>query len=461
MGEGLSAAVELVDSHAHLEARQFAADREEAIARAVAAGVTRIINAGASLPASEASIALAEAHETIYPAVGIHPHDAKTLTETTWVALQALARRPDVVAVGEIGLDFYYNLSAREQQVDAFRRQLALARALDKPVIIHDRDAHQDILRILQAEGGPYRGVFHCFAGDEALAEQAMELGFHLSFTGSITYKNSEKSHRVIRAMPMSRLLLETDAPFLTPEPYRGRRNEPAYVYFVAEKIAALRSVSMEEIHRVTSTNAYRLFKFENFGVTPKIAYRWKNALYLNLTSRCTNDCVFCSKQPDFRLGEHYLYLEPEREPSVAEVLAEVEEPAAHAEIVFCGYGEPTLRRRDLLAIAKTLKQRGAKRLRLNTNGQADLINKRPVAAEMQGLIDAVSISLNATDDAGYHRLCRPDFGAGTFDAVTDFIGQAKRYVPEVTVSVVASTGIDVVAARRLAEGMGLPLLIR
>jgi len=451
----------LIDTHCHLEWNSFAADRPAVVQRAREQGVRRLLTIGTSLELSREATELARRFPDVYAAIGIHPHDAKDATEETFAALTDLAAEAKVIAYGEIGLDFFKNYSPREMQIDVFRRQIHLARRLELPLIIHDRDAHQDILRILQAEGGPYRGVFHCFAGDEALAEQAMELGFHLSFTGSITYKNSEKSHRVIRAMPMSRLLLETDAPFLTPEPYRGRRNEPAYVYFVAEKIAALRSVSMEEIHRVTSTNAYRLFKFENFGVTPKIAYRWKNALYLNLTSRCTNDCVFCSKQPDFRLGEHYLYLEPEREPSVAEVLAEVEEPAAHAEIVFCGYGEPTLRWRDLLAIAKTLKQRGAKRLRLNTNGQADLINKRPVAAEMQGLIDAVSISLNATDDAGYHRLCRPDFGAGTFDAVTDFIGQAKRYVPEVTVSVVASTGIDVVAARRLAEGMGLPLLIR
>lgn len=263
MGEGLSAAVELVDSHAHLEARQFAADREAVIARAVAAGVTRIVNAGASLPASEASIALAEAHETIYPAVGIHPHDAKTLTETTWEALQALARRSDVVAIGEIGLDFFYNLSAREQQVDAFRRQLALARALGKPVIIHDRDAHAETLAILR-ELGPYRGVLHCFSGDVAMAEAVLDLGYHIGVAGPVTFRNARVLPDIVRRLPLDRLLLETDAPYLAPHPHRGKRNEPAYVRYVAERVAELRAMSLEELAEATTANAVVLFRLDH-----------------------------------------------------------------------------------------------------------------------------------------------------------------------------------------------------
>lgn len=452
----------LIDTHCHLEWNSFETDRPAVIQRAREQGVRRLITIGTSLPASRKAAAIAGEHPEVYAAVGIHPHDAKDAKEETFAALVDLAATPKVIAYGEIGLDFFKNYSPREIQIDIFRKQIGTARRLGLPLIIHDRDAHREILEILQAEGGPYRGVFHCFAGDETIAEQALALGFFLSFTGSITYKNSEKSQQVIRSMPMDRLLLETDAPFLTPEPRRGQRNEPAHVRLVAEKVAALRQMAVEDIGRLTSTNAYRLFKFENFGITPKIAYRWKDALYLNLTSRCTNDCVFCSKQPDFRLGEHYLYLEPDQEPSAAEALAAVAEPAAHSEIVFCGYGEPTLRWSVLLAIAKELKKRGAKRIRLNTNGHAALINKRPVAKEMKGLIDAVSVSLNAADAAAYQRLCRPAFGEHTFAALTDFIGQAKRYVPEVTASVVESTGADITAARRLAEGLlGVPLRVR
>jgi len=258
MADALVPAVELVDSHAHLEARQFAADREEVIARAVAAGVTRIVNAGTSLPASEASIALAEAHANIYPAVGIHPHEAKTLTEPVWEALQALARRADVVAIGEIGLDFYYNLSTREQQVDAFRRQLALARVLGKPVIIHDRDAHAETLAILR-ELGPHRGVLHCFSGDATMAEAVLDLGYHIGVAGPVTFRNAGELPDIVCCLPLDRLLLETDAPYLAPHPHRGQRNEPAYVRYVAERVAALRGVSLAVVAEATTANAVAL----------------------------------------------------------------------------------------------------------------------------------------------------------------------------------------------------------
>ncbi len=261
--DGLSPAVELVDSHAHLEARQFAADREQVIARAVAAGVTRIVNAGASLAASEASIALAEAHANIYPAVGVHPHDAKTLTESVWEALQALARRADVVAIGEIGLDFYYNLSTREQQMDGFRRQLALARALGKPVIIHDRDGHAETVRILR-ELGSYRGVLHCFSGDAMMAEAVLDLGYHIGVAGPVTFRNAGELPDIVRWMPLDRLLLETDAPYLAPHPHRGRRNEPAYVRYVAERVAELRAMSLAELAEATTANAVALFRLDH-----------------------------------------------------------------------------------------------------------------------------------------------------------------------------------------------------
>lgn len=451
----------LIDSHCHLEMEHYNKDREQVIAHAEQEDVGRMITVGTNPDYSRRAVEIAQAHRSVYATVGIHPHDAKNAGADDYRMLRDLSQHPKVLAYGEIGLDFFKDYSPRPIQREHFRRQVRLARELELPLIIHDRDAHEETLTILKEEGDRFRGVFHCFAGDEDFARRVIDLGFMISFTGTITYakKGQETvAHRVIEQTPFEMLLVETDAPFLTPNPYRGKRNEPAHVRYVAEKIAELKGLSVEEIARQTTMNAYRLFRFETKGLQPAIVYAHKNALYINLTSRCTNRCSFCAKFPDFILGPHYLYLEPEKEPSVDDVLAAVDNPAAHAEIVFCGFGEPTLRWADMLAIAKQLKKRGARRIRLNTNGQADLIRNRSTAKEMKGVIDAVNVSLNAADAAAYQRLCHPSFGAQTFAAVTDFIGQAKRYVPEVVVSAVATPDLDPETVRKLAETMlGVP----
>ena len=452
----------LIDTHCHLEWNSYDADRDAVVERAERGGIGRLLTIGTNLPDARKTLAITRNYPNVYGAFGIHPHDSQTADAAAYAELKEMAGQKKIVAYGEIGLDFFKNYSPREAQLAAFTSQVRLARELDLPIIIHDREAHEATLAILRAEGGSYRGVFHCFAGDEKMAEDVLALGFHLSFTGSITYENKSTAHRIIRGMPFERLMLETDSPFLTPVPHRRERNEPAYVRLVAEKVAAIRQEPVEEVIRQTTLNAYQLFRFENKGRRPEIAYEYKGALYLNLTSRCTNRCSFCAKFPDFTLAGHYLALERREEPTVAEVLDAIREPAKYPEIVFCGFGEPTLRWNDLLQIAKALKSRGARRIRLNTNGHADLINKRAVAPEMKGAIDAVSVSLNAPDDATYRQLCRPAFGERTFPAVVEFIRRAKETVPEVVASVVEVPGLDVEAARRLAEErLGVPLRVR
>ncbi len=455
----------LIDSHCHLEMKQFQGDYRAAVGRARAQGVERVVSVGTNLSDARRAVAIADELETVFAAAGVHPHDAKDADENTYAALRELAQHPKVLAYGEIGLDFFKNYSPREVQIAAFRRQLRLARELDLPLIIHDRDAHQECLEILRAEGGPYRGVFHCFAGDRGMAEQLFQLGFLVSFTGTITYAKpgqESETHRVIRECPADRFMIETDAPYLTPHPHRKERNEPAYVRLVAETVAALRGTSLEEVARCTSDNAYRLFRFETKGLHPAIVYRYHDALYINLTSRCSNNCLFCIKHPNYLLGSHYLRLEREQEPSVADVLEAVGDPSRYPEIVFCGMGEPTLRWNDLIAIARALKRGGAKRVRLNTNGQAELLQNRPLAREMHGVLDAVSVSLNAHDAKAYNALCQPAAGERAFAAILDFIGQARRYVPEVVASAVNLPEVDLPAVRHLAERMlGVPLRIR
>ena len=249
----------LTDTHAHLDFPQFDGDREEVIARALAAGVGSIINVGADLASSRRAVALAEAHPQIYAAVGVHPHDAKTLTDEVLKELRELAQHPKVIAIGEIGLDFYRDLSPRDEQQRAFERQLALASELGKPVIIHDRQAHAEVLAILRRWPG-LRGVLHCFSGDLDMAHEAIEMGFYISVGGPVTFKNARRLPEIVRQLPLERLLVETDCPYLAPHPYRGKRNEPAYVRLVAQKVAELKGVPLERVARVTTANARQLF---------------------------------------------------------------------------------------------------------------------------------------------------------------------------------------------------------
>jgi TatD DNase family protein len=261
----------LVDSHCHLDAPQFDADRDAVIARMAESGVRYAINPGVDLPSSRAAVALAlRQHGCIYAAVGIHPHEAKTLDAVALKELKQLAASPRVVAVGEIGLDYYRDLSPREAQRRAFEMQLELAVELDLPVIVHDRDAHDDVLAILRNWRESLRtpsstlhehlGVLHSFSGDVALAEQVVALGFYIGVSGPVTYKNADRLRQVVRVVPLERLLIETDAPYLTPHPHRGQRNEPAYVRRVAQAVADVRGLTLEQVAAQTTANACVLF---------------------------------------------------------------------------------------------------------------------------------------------------------------------------------------------------------
>jgi TatD DNase family protein len=268
--------VSLVDTHAHLDFPHFDADRQAVLERASAAGVAKILTVGTDVASSRRAVELAVEHDSVYAAVGMHPHEAKSLSGSALADLRALARHPRVVAVGEIGLDFYRDRSPRDMQRRAFQAQLAWGARLGKPVIIHDRDAHSEVMEILEswAEGlgssllEGRLGVLHTFSGDRAMAEQAIELGFFISISGPVTYKNADRLVDVVRHVPLDRLLVETDCPFLTPHPHRGRRNEPGYVRLVAERIATLREMTFDDLAGATTANAERLFAFEAEGAT-------------------------------------------------------------------------------------------------------------------------------------------------------------------------------------------------
>ncbi len=252
----------LVDSHCHLDDPKFDADREAVIERALAAGVTRMlaVGTGNGPPDLEAGVRLAAAYPFIYASVGVHPHDASKAGEETFAKLRELAGLPKVVAIGEIGLDYHYDLSPRETQRKVFESQLRIARETGKPVIIHTREAWDDTLAILRSELPlPVDGVMHCFTGDARQAEQALEMGFHLGFGGVITFNSAESVREAARITPLDRLLIETDCPYLAPVPHRGKRNEPAFVAVVAQRLAALRNENVEVVACSTTRNFERL----------------------------------------------------------------------------------------------------------------------------------------------------------------------------------------------------------
>ncbi|NOZ30218.1 MAG: TatD family hydrolase [Chloroflexi bacterium] len=263
----------LIDSHCHLDFPQFDADRAAVLDRARAAGVRVIVNPGADLASSRRAVALAEAEPGVYAAVGVHPHDADTVDDAVLSVLRDLAVHPKVVAIGEIGLDFYRDLSPRDRQQEAFERQLDLAAELRLPVIIHCREAQSQVMATLRAwadrhpppEGG-YRGVLHAFAGDKAMAEAGRAMGFLIALGGPVTFRNARRLHALVPELPLDSLLLETDAPYLSPHPYRGKRNEPARLTLIAEAVARLQGVSVEEVARRTTDNAIRLFRLSGLG---------------------------------------------------------------------------------------------------------------------------------------------------------------------------------------------------
>ena len=253
----------LIDTHAHLDSRKFDTDREAVIQRALDAGIQTIINVGFNRETIPTTMALAEKYPFIYAAVGWHPTDAidmKLEEDLAWI--ESLCSHPKVVAIGEIGLDYYWDTSPKELQHTVFREQIRLAKRLKKPIVIHNRDAHEDVMRILREEKAEEcGGVMHCFSGSWETAKLCLNMNFDISFGGPVTFLNARVPKEVLAKVPLDRLLLETDCPYLAPHPHRGKRNEPAYVSLVAQAAAEIKGLSVEEISRITSENAKARFQ--------------------------------------------------------------------------------------------------------------------------------------------------------------------------------------------------------
>ncbi len=438
-----------VDTHAHLFYENFKDDLDEVIQRAKKNSISYILIPATDMLSARTAISLSEKYDFIFASVGIHPHETKDWNKKLLEEIKSLSSHEKVVAIGEIGLDYYYDFSPKEKQIEAFRDQIELAIEIDKPVIVHNRDSDIDMMEIISSYCSTgLKAQFHCFNASLEDAIEYIKMNHFISFTGNITYKKSENLRRILKAIDINHLLLETDSPFMSPVPYRGKRNEPSYIHNTVKVISEIKNLSIEDVGRITSLNAFRMF---GIGKKPEtnFTYLLGNSLYINVTNRCNADCIFCRRKTDPFISGYNLGMKKSEEPDAEVYIKEIGDPKKYDEIVFCGYGEPTIRWEVVKTIAKFVKDNGGK-TRLNTNGHGNIINHRDITAEMKGLIDTVSISLNSTDAKQYSQLMQID--QEYFYFMIEFAKKSVQNVDKVVLSVVDIDQIEIEKARNLVE---------
>ncbi len=446
----------LVDTHCHLAWESFQGDLDAVVARAKAAGVGQVVVVATDADSAERAAAICDRFEGLHPTAGMHPNDLPVPWRDDFARTEALLRTGRYVGVGETGLDYYRDAVPPAEQRACFLAHATLARELDLPVIVHIRDregrweAYDDVAEVLGAVPG-VRGVIHCYTGDPAHAERYLGLGLHVSFSGILTFPKGENVRESARAVPIERALVETDAPFLAPIPHRGARNEPAFVADTARRLAEVKGLSEDDVRRITTASARRLFRLPGDGVSAPAVYAIRDALYVNVTNACDAKCVFCPRTGDEWEVKGYDLLRS-KDPSAEEILRGIGDPSRWKEVVFCGLGEPTIRLDVVKRVAAEVKARGG-RTRLNTNGHGDLIQKRPIARELVGLVDVVSVSLNAQDKETFERHCPSAFSPDGWTPMLEFVRSARDAGLKVVCTVVAPLpGVDEEACRRLAE---------
>ena len=443
----------LIDSHAHLFLPNYDNDIDEVIRRAKDAGVDYMLIPATDIETSKQAIALAEKYDFIYAAVGIHPHDSKDWDESFIDEIRKLANHPKVTAIGEIGLDYFYDFSPKEKQHEAFDAQIKLAIELNKPIIIHNRESNDDIMKFARKyNDAPLRAQYHCFAGTVENARELIEMGHFISFTGNVTFKKADSIREVVKHVDIESMLIETDSPFLTPVPHRGKRNEPAYVKLVAEKVAEIHHLSVDDVSRTTAYNVLKLF---GIGEKPMLSYTYQigESLYINVTNRCNADCVFCDRKGEAVVKGYSLKMSKSEEPDAEVYITEIGDPKAYKEIVFCGYGEPTIRWDVVKKVAEYVKSNGGK-TRMNTDGHGNFINKRDITPELKNIIDTVSISLNSVNAEQYSKLMRVD--KKMHAEMLDFARKAKNFT-HVVLSIVGLSSVDAETARTfVTENIGV-----
>lgn len=452
----------MIDAHCHIHFPQFDKDRDEVI-KECEEKLDAVITVGCDLEDSKRAIEVAEQGKNIFASVGIHPHEAKNYSEKDYDRLVSLAKEQKVVAIGEAGLDFYRNLSPKEKQYEVFLMQIEAARKLGLPVIIHTRNAAKEMAEVIRKEFSGVKGVIHCFSGEKELLKAALDEGLYISYAGPVTYPKNQALRETLRYVPSSRLLVETDSPYLAPQPVRGKRNKPTYVAYTAMTIARELNLSYLDVDRITTINAKRLFglPLKREEEKERLVYTVGDRLYINLTTKCPCSCKFCFRgTEDFILG-YNLNLKKEHIPE--EYMYRIKNPKIYREVVFCGYGEPFERYDALKKVAEWIKKFSKDTpVRVDTCGLGYLItgNGR-ILDELKGLVDSFSISVNASNEEDYLRVVRPKFGKKSWGALIKFIKDAKDEGYRVTITAVDYPGFDRKGFENLARELGVEYRIR
>lgn len=442
----------MIDTHCHLDLLK----EEDRNLTLQDDSLEYLITVGYDRNTIQRALQLAQEQRHVFCAIGFHPHEADKVKDEDIEWLKDLAKKnPKVRAIGEIGLDFYKNYSHKNKQEDVFRKQIAVARELGLPLVIHTREAEQDTIRILREERAyEVGGVIHCFTGSYEFMKACVDMGFYISYSGIITYPNASSLREVVKKTPTSRILLETDSPFLAPQPVRGKPNRPSYIWYTAEVLTQLiPNTSLEDVDRMTSHNAKLLFRLDTEEKKDTIVYVINNKLYVNLTNKCNLHCSFCQRERerDFTVKGYWVWVT--RDPSVEEVIKAIGDPSNYQEVVFCGYGEPTLRFSALKEIATYVKSKGGK-VRVDTNGLMFTFLPREKLKELKGLVDVWSVSLNAPDPETYARVCKP-VQPHAFQKVVEFIKAALEEGFQVIATAVGVEGVDLKKTEALARSLG------
>ncbi|MCK5065172.1 MAG: TatD family nuclease-associated radical SAM protein [Candidatus Fermentibacteraceae bacterium] len=395
-------------------------------------------------------------YQGIYAAAGIHPNEADIDSIDMLPDIVRTVLYPGVLAVGETGLDFFHKRVSHSLQIELFEKHIHLAAIFGLTLIVHSRDAEETVLAVLGDNPG-VPVIMHCYTGPDEIAQEAADRGFFIGFAGTLTYRQNDRLRRLAASLPKEQVLVETDAPYLAPEPVRGERNEPCYVVHIAKVLADLWNMDMLSASKTLLDNSLRAFQLAPVPRTD-LVYMLYNRIYMNITGRCTNHCLFCIRDRTDSLGGYYLkHHEEPSEKRLKDIVCMLQ-PEWAEEIVFCGYGEPTMRSELLSTLANTASEKGFS-VRLNTNG---LCLERLSPEETLRLLEPfndVSVSLNAPDMEEYNALCVPDSDSA-WDNLLEFI-QLSRKICRTRLTAVRYPGADMETVTAYAEKLNLPLRIR
>jgi len=411
---------------------------------------------GISVSSSIRAADFAESRDGFYAAAGIHPSWILSESAGSIDDLPAILLRPGVIAVGETGLDLHHDRVPLELQIDIFRQHIRLAETFGLTLIVHSRGAEREVLDVL-GDTISVPVIMHCFTGPSTLADEAVEKGYYLGFAGPLTFRNNDKLRALAGALPVDRILIETDSPYLSPEPLRGRRNEPANVKHIALALAGIWGMDPERTSEILLSNSLNALQLAPERRTDLVYYLYNN-IYMNITGRCSNRCRFCIKDRVDGIGGYYLKHHAEPDGDQLESIIETLSPSMGRELVFCGYGEPTMRPDLLRKLALKASEKGFS-VRLNTNGTCLEWLSLDETIKMLKPFDSVSVSLNTSSAEEYNRICCPDSDTA-WNSMIDFIKLAGT-MTSVKLTSVRHSSADTKQVAQLAKDLGLPLRIR